>query len=184
MADPSRIQRPRISLPVCRLQPTRFARSSPPVSSDSTGAHLAGRPSIAVTQIAGELSTCKRRKCDCPGPSTKSISICPPKGPPNGIWRRRRRKSRPVAPSCVFFHPVYSIQTLSTGASGGAGWARGPLSAARLTLRRLHSSVTSPLASNNCTGGSFAQRHSEPSLRNTGWRKCTPRVHARRSPGL
>jgi hypothetical protein len=35
--------------------------------------------------------------------------------------------------------------------------------------------VASPLAPNNCTGGSFAQRRSEPSLWNTGWRKCVPR---------
>jgi hypothetical protein len=51
MADPSRIQRPRISLPVCRLQPTRFARS-PPVSSDSTGAHNKTSTSLSHWLVA------------------------------------------------------------------------------------------------------------------------------------
>jgi hypothetical protein len=50
-------------------------------------------------------------------------------------------------PPCVFsirrdtcFHPAHLIQTLSTGGGGdwGTGWARGPLSAARLTLHHLH----------------------------------------------
>jgi hypothetical protein len=88
----------------------------------------------------------------------------------------------------AYFHPAHPIQTLSTGASGGTGWARdssrGPLSATRPTVRRLHSPVSSPPASNNCTGISFAQRRSEPSHQNTSWCKCVPRVHARRSPRL
>jgi hypothetical protein len=123
----------------------------------------------------------------------RASSLAPLKASPNSIWGRWRRKSRPVAPPMRFFHPARRIfssgapdpNPVHGGATGGAGWARGsprgPLSAARPTICRLHSPISSPLAPNNCTGGSFAQRRSKPSLRNTGWRKCAPRVHARRA---
>jgi hypothetical protein len=85
--------------------------------------------------------------------TTWSISTRSAKGPSNVIWRRRCRKSRSVVSPMHFFirldacfYPAHPIQILSGGGGGGPG-ARGslhgPLSAARLTLCRLHSPVSS-----------------------------------------
>jgi hypothetical protein len=57
----------------------------------------------------------------------RASPLAPPRGPPNGIWGRRRRKSRSVALPSIFFircdvsfYPAHPIQTLSTGGRAGA----------------------------------------------------------------
>jgi hypothetical protein len=93
----------------------------------------------------------------------------------------------------AFFHPARRMFSSGTsdpnpvqggGEIGGAGWARGPLSAARLTLRRLHSSHLSRpvMALQTATA---LQRRSEPSRRSTRRREMNAMSRAsRRFPPL
>jgi hypothetical protein len=79
----------------------------------------------------------------------RASPLAPPKGPPNAIWGRRRRKSRHLFIRRTRFKPCPQ-------GGGNAGWARGSprgtLSAARPMLRRLHSSRL-PRPSNGAANG-------------------------------